>query len=112
MSATTVTLISIVFCQMGIVFACRSKDESIFSLGFFTNREINYGIIFEIVLLACAIFIPVLNTVVLETNMVLDWKIWLIMLTFPFICLFTGELRKYIKRKRKNNLKLKEGAGL
>ena len=112
MSATSVTLISIVLCQVGVVFATRSKDESIFSIGFFTNKEINYGIIFEVVLLACAIFIPGLNTVVLETNMVLDWKIWLIMLTFPFICLFTGELRKYIKRKRKNKLKLKEGASL
>ncbi len=112
MSATTVTLISIVFCQMGIVFACRSKDESIFSLGFFTNKEVLYGLVFEIVLLMAVVFIPVLNTVVFETNMVLDYRIWLIMLTFPFISLFSGELRKYIKR-RKEKLKLnKKGASI
>lgn len=100
MSATSVTFISIVFCQIGIVFNCRTTKESVFKIGIFSNKEINYGVIFEILLLVVVIFAPFLNTEVLETNMVTDYRIWLIILTFPFILIGTDELRKYIYRKK------------
>lgn len=108
MSATSVVLASIVLCQVGMVFNCRTDEESTFSIGLLSNRSIITGIIFELALLMVVIFVPFLNTTVLETNMILDYRIWLIMLTFPFIVVGVEELRKYIKRRKKNDVKLKK----
>ena len=46
------------------------------------------------------IFVPFLNTDVFETNVITDYKIWLIILTFPFIIILVEELRKYIINKK------------
>ena len=47
------------------------------------------------------IFVPFLNTEVFETNAVYDYKIWLVMFTFPFIVFMVEEVRKLIIRKKK-----------
>ncbi|MBO8427979.1 MAG: cation-transporting P-type ATPase [Firmicutes bacterium] len=100
MECTTVVLTSIIFCQVGMVFNCRTDKESVFKVGIFKNKEINIGIIFELILILLVIFVPFINTEVFETNMILDYRIWLIMLTFPFIIVGIDEIRKYIIRKR------------
>ena len=38
--ATTMTLASIVFCQIGMVLNCRTGMQSIFKAGIFSNRRI------------------------------------------------------------------------
>ena len=101
MQSTSVVLISIVLCQVGMVFNCRSDKQSVFEIGIFSNKEINIGIIFEIILLMIVIFVPFLNTEVFETNAVYDYKIWLVMLTFPFIVFMIEEVKKLIIRKKK-----------
>ena len=101
MQSTSVVLISIVFCQVGMVFNCRSDKQSVFEIGIFSNKEINIGIIFEIILLMIVIFVPFLNTEVFYTIAVYDYKIWLVMLTFPFIVFTIEEVRKLIIRKKK-----------
>ena len=109
MSSTSVVLASIIFCQIGMGLNCRSKDQSIFKLGIFSNKELIVGIIFEVALLMVVIFVPFLNTDVFETNVITDYKIWLIILTFPFIIILVEELRKYIINKKKDkNKKIKE----
>ena len=109
MSSTSVVLASIIFCQIGMGLNCRSKDQSIFKLGIFSNKELIVGIIFEVALLMVVIFVPFLNTDVFETNVITDYKIWLIILTFPFIIILVEELRKYIiNKKKEKNKKIKE----
>lgn len=107
MSSTSVILASIVFCQVGMVFNCRTEEDSTFKVGLFSNRSILIGIVAEIALLIIVLFVPMLNTVVLETNAIYDYRIWLIMFTFPFIVIGIEELRKYLKR-RKNVIKCKK----
>ena len=101
MSSTTVVLASIIFCQIGIVYNCRSDETSIFKLGITSNKEVLYGIVAEIALLMIVTFVPFINTEVFETNQILDWKIWLVILTFPFIVIVIDETRKYFIRRRK-----------
>ena len=109
MSSTSVVLASIIFCQIGMGLNCRSKDQSIFKLGIFSNKELIVGIIFEVALLMVVIFVPFLNTDVFETNVITDYKIWLIILTFPFIIILVEELRKHIiNKKKEKNKKIKE----
>ena len=40
--ATTLTLASIVFCQMGMVLNCRTERESIFKIGLFNNKQVKH----------------------------------------------------------------------
>jgi magnesium-transporting ATPase (P-type) len=50
--ATTLTLVAIVACQDGNVFACRSERASIFQLGFFSNPFIWIGLGVEWIIIA------------------------------------------------------------
>lgn len=44
--ATTMTLAAIVFSQIGAVFNCRTEKESLFKIGFFSNKRVLLGIFF------------------------------------------------------------------
>ena len=101
MMSTTVVLASIIFCQIGAVYNCRSNETSIFKIGLFSNKEVIVGIIVEVALLLLVVFVPFLNTEVFQTNALTDWKIWLVLLSFPFIVVAIEETRKYIIRRRK-----------
>ncbi|MEN9521290.1 MAG: hypothetical protein RLZZ381_3878, partial [Cyanobacteriota bacterium] len=61
--ATTATLATIVACQDGNVFACRSERTSIFKLGFLSNRLIWLGIATEWILILCIIFLKPLENI-------------------------------------------------
>ncbi|MFH1025820.1 MAG: cation-transporting P-type ATPase, partial [Nitrospirota bacterium] len=50
LQATTACLTAIIITQIGNVFACRSSRESVFSIGFFSNRLIFGGIMVELIL--------------------------------------------------------------
>ena len=101
MMSTTVVLASIISCQIGAVYNCRSNETSIFKIGLFSNKEVIVGIIVEVALLLLVVFVPFLNTEVFQTNALTDWKIWLVLLSFPFIVVAIEETRKYIIRRRK-----------
>ena len=105
MMTTTVVLASIVFCQIGQVMNCRTERESALNVGLFKNKEINIGIISEVILLLVVIFVPFINTEVFETNVLTDYRIWLILITFPFVVFGLGELRKYLLRRKDNKKK-------
>jgi sodium/potassium-transporting ATPase subunit alpha len=60
-SATTVTLAGIVFAQVANVFACRSANLSVFTIGWLTNPLIYWGIAVELMLLALISYTPVGN---------------------------------------------------
>ncbi len=72
--ATTVTLAAIVVAQVANVFACRSERASVFTLGFFTNPLVLWGIAAELGLLALIVYTPAGN-LILGTG-ALPWWIW------------------------------------
>lgn len=90
--AMTVTLATIVACQDGNVFACRSERVSVFRLGFFSNRAIWLGIAVEWILILSIIFSPpfqrIFSTAPLEPVQ------WLLLLLCPPLILMADELRK------------------
>lgn len=97
--ATTMALASIVFCQMGMVLNCRSANQSIFTLGIFSNKRILFGIVFEFVLLLTIVYLPFLQSVF--NTQPLDLQDWLFLCIWPILIVFLEELRKWITRKRK-----------
>jgi sodium/potassium-transporting ATPase subunit alpha len=96
--ASTATFLGIVIMQIGNVFACRSSHESVFTLGFFSNKLITIGITVEVLLSAFIIYHPLGNKVFGAAPLGLD--VWLVLLPFSAFLLLAEELRKAIMRTR------------
>ncbi|OLP17857.1 HAD family hydrolase [Leptolyngbya sp. 'hensonii'] len=96
--ATTMTLATIVACQDGNVFACRSERSSIFRLGFFSNPLIWLGIAMEwMLVLAIIDFLPLRQ--IFSTAPLAPWQ-WLCLLICPPIILGLEELRKFLGNRQ------------
>ncbi len=98
LAAITATFIAIVMGQIGNAFANRTNYDSVFKVGFFKNKLLLWGILGELVILVCLVYIPKLNT--LFNNTPIDLKYWLILLTFIPSVLIFEELRKLILRRK------------
>jgi P-type Ca2+ transporter type 2C len=96
--ATTMTLAAIVFCQIGAVFNCRTEKQSVFKVGLFSNKQINFGIVFEIVLMIAIVYLPPLQSV-FHTGP-LNLSDWLFLCVWPPLILLIEEARKAWVRKK------------
>jgi magnesium-transporting ATPase (P-type) len=95
MTATTMTFAGIVACQIGNVFACRSNRQSIFQMGFVSNRMLMACVGVEIALLAALIYAPPLQAAFGLAP--LDVMHWLLLATFPLLLLAMEETRKALR---------------
>jgi magnesium-transporting ATPase (P-type) len=96
--ATTMTLVAIVACQDGNVFACRSERTSIFKLGFFSNPFIWIGIAVEWLIILMIIFLDPLRSI-FGTTPLAGWQ-WLLLPLCPILLLGAEEFRKRLLRLR------------
>lgn len=95
--ATTFTLATIVACQVGNLFACRSERASALQMNWFNNHLLWLGIAFEwAVMLAIIYFSPLKQ--VFATAPLAPWQ-WLTLLACPPLILAAEELRKLTLRK-------------
>jgi sodium/potassium-transporting ATPase subunit alpha len=99
LQATTACLTAIIITQIGNVFACRSSRESLFSIGFFTNRLIFGGILVELLLQLFIVYHPYGNKIFGTAPSGLD--VWLILIPFSIALLAAEELRKFYDRRYK-----------
>ncbi len=90
--ATTACLTAIVVTQMANVFACRSSRESVFSLGFFTNKLIFVGVAFEILLQLFIVYNPFGNEIF--ATLPISFSTWAALMPFALLLFFSEELRK------------------
>ena len=97
LQATTACLTAIVITQVGNVFACRSNRESAFSIGFFTNRMILWGIAAEITLILFIVYHPWGNLIFGTAPLPL-W-VWLFLVPFAPLLLLAEEGRKALVRR-------------
>lgn len=97
--ATTMTLVAIVACQDGNVFACRSERTSILRLGFFSNPSIWLGIAVEWILVFIITQIQPLRGIFSTAN--LTPSQWLLLLICPPLLLGLEELRKAVLRRQR-----------
>jgi len=94
--ATSMTLATIVFCQIGMVFNCRTERASVFKVGIFKNRMVLIGILVELTLLSILIYAPFMHN--LFNTAPLGLKDWAFLLIWPPIILLLEELRKAFLR--------------
>ena len=82
---------------MANVFACRSVRESIFDIGFFTNRLIFAAIAVELLLQLFIVYNPLGNRVFATAP--LPFRVWLALIPFAFALFFAEEMRKLIAHR-------------
>jgi sodium/potassium-transporting ATPase subunit alpha len=95
--AATATFLGIVMMQVGNVFACRTRTESAFRTGLFSNRMILLGIATELLLSLFIIYHPWGNRIFSSAPVGLDT--WLILLPFMLLLFFAEEARKFYLRR-------------
>ena len=96
--ATTMALAAIVFTQIGEVWNCRTETASVFATGLFSNKQINKGILFEIVLIVFITLFPPFQGVFHTSPLLLSDYVFLVLL--PPVILLLEECRKAIVRKK------------
>lgn len=101
--ATTMTLAAIVVSQIGAVFNCRTETESVFQIGFFSNRIILWGIGIELILLALLIYLPGLQSIF--NTAPLGLHEWAFLILWAPAIFLVDELRKLFIRRRSSKSK-------
>jgi len=99
LKAMTVLFAGIVVMQIANVFGCRSDTFSSFKLGFFKNRLILWGILFELAFLGLLVYTPVFQKVFQTTA--IGWKAWVVITAFMVSIFFLEELRKWLLSRRR-----------
>ncbi len=95
--ATTACLTGIIVTQVANVFACRSFKESVFTIGFFSNRMIFIGIGFELMLQMFIVYHPLGNRMFMTAP--IPAAIWLALVPFALFLFFAEEGRKVVAKK-------------
>jgi Ca2+-transporting ATPase len=96
--AQTTCVTSIVFTQVFYLLNCRSLRDSLFSLGVFTNPAVFVGIGILLLLQACFIYLPPLQSVFGTAH--LDGRAWLYAMLAGAVVLPAISLEKWFRRGR------------
>ncbi len=96
--ATTLTLGSIIFAQIGAVMNCRTEKQSVFNIGLLTNKRILKGIVLEIVILIVLSYVPFFQG--LFNTAPISWQEWIYLCIIPIPIVLIEEIRKSILRKK------------
>jgi Ca2+-transporting ATPase len=97
--AQTICVTSITFTQIFYLLNCRSLRDSLFSQGVFSNPAIFIGIGILLLLQACFIYLPPLQT--LFASAPLDARAWLYAMAAGAIVLPVISLDKWIRNRRR-----------
>lgn len=96
--ATTMTLLGIIFSQVGNAYNCRTNQESIIKRGLFSNPDINKGVLVEIGVCLAIMYVPFLRTIFHATP--IDLWDWAYLGLIPVLLIVGEEFRKAGLRRR------------
>ncbi len=96
-TAITGFFASIIICQIADVIICRTRRQSLLSIGIFSNRLVLFGIATELMLLGLISYVPVFNTFFGTAPL----QVWHLMLSVPFAILIVmgDEVRRIFVRR-------------
>lgn len=101
LKATAMCLAGIIASQIGNVFACRTERESVFKVGFLSNRLVLIGIGAELILISLIVYLH--PTQKIFNTYPLTFVDWAFLFTFTPLIFLAEEGRKYILRLTKKN---------
>ncbi len=105
--ATTACLCAIVVMQVANVFICRSRRQSVFNSGLFSNPLILWGLLVEVSLILLITYTPWGNLVFGTAPISLE--AWLFVVPFALGALALEELRKWVVRHMQKSRELDLG---
>jgi len=87
---------SIIICQIADVIICRTRRQSLLTVGIFANRLVLFGIFTELLLLGLISYVPAFNTFFGTAPL----EAWHLSLSVPFalLILFGDEVRRVFVR--------------
>lgn len=96
-TAITGFFASIVICQIADVIICRTRRQSLFMVGLFTNKLVLVGVAAELLLLASISYIPQFNIFFGTAPL----ELWQLALSVPFalVIFFGDEVRRIFVRR-------------
>ena len=102
--AITAFFASIIICQIADVLICRTRRQSILTVGIFANKLVLLGIASELILLALIAYVPLMNTFFGTAPL----ELWQLSLSIPFAItiIIADEIRRVFVR-RENQFVLK-----
>jgi len=92
--AQTMTFTFIVIYKLFLTFSCRSKRETIFQLGFLSNKKMVWAVIFSFILQIIVIYSPFMQELFITTA--LNFSNWLIVFFFAITGFLLIEGKKYL----------------
>jgi len=95
-TAVTGFFASIIICQIADVIICRTRRQSLLTVGIFANRLVLFGIFTELLLLGLISYVPAFNTFFGTAPL----EAWHLSLSVPFalLILFGDEVRRVFVR--------------
>ena len=95
--AITAFFASIIICQIADVLICRTRRQSILTVGIFANRLVLLGIASELILLALIAYVPLMNTFFGTAPL----ELWQLSLSIPFAItiIIADEIRRVFVRR-------------
>lgn len=97
-TAETMAFVTLSLCELFRAYTVRSERASIFKIGIFSNRYMQYAVSLSILLLLLVINVPFLQPV-FNTHF-LSLTEWLVVLGLSLIPAITEEITKYFLRRR------------
>ncbi|MEJ2267950.1 MAG: HAD-IC family P-type ATPase, partial [Nanoarchaeota archaeon] len=94
----TMILTTAILFELLFIYSCRSK-KPLLEIGIFSNKWLNYAIIFSIIMQFILLYTPLAN---IFKVVPLSLKEWIFILPFAFSGLILFEISKYVKKKSKN----------
>lgn len=102
--AETIFFISLIFARIFNGLACRSLENSIFSISIFKNLPLLYSILTSLIFTILVVQVPILQKAFHNDSLIPND--WIFAITAGIIVLFTLELyKKIIRTKNKTNIK-------
>ena len=97
--ARTVAFLSMMFSQLFNLWNMRSMKQSVFKIGFFSNKFVNLDFVLSIGLVLPILYIPYFQGIFKFAA--LGWQEWILAIVVSSSVLLFGELYKHLKYSRK-----------
>ena len=97
--ARTMCFVTLMCCELIRAYTNRSERASVFAIGVFSNRFMQYAVLSSVALLAVALYVPFLSDKVFSSQF-MGWREWLVALPLSFAPAIVDELAKLVMRLR------------
>jgi len=98
-SAETMAFVTLNLCELFRAYTCRSESQSIFRVGVFSNKWMQYAVGFSILLLILVVGVPFLQPI-FNTHFP-SLREWGVILSFSLLPAVVEEITKVFLRRRK-----------